>query len=113
MAYDLRHVVVAIPLPHVSHAPTVNQCDGEWRFDSRRSALLWTIELVDDTNRSGSLEFVVPAADPEAFYPIEVSFSASHTFADVAIEAVTNSSSGEPVKYGSRVGMSTASYQVV
>jgi hypothetical protein len=48
------------------------QVDGDWRYDSRRSALIWSIDLIDNTNRSGSLEFVVPACDPETFYPIEV-----------------------------------------
>jgi hypothetical protein len=30
------------------------------------------IDLIDDSNRTGSMEFVVSAADAEAFYPIEV-----------------------------------------
>jgi hypothetical protein len=50
----------------------VLQVDGDWRYDSRRCALIWSIDLIDNTNRSGSLEFVVPACDPETFYPIEV-----------------------------------------
>jgi hypothetical protein len=37
----------------------VLQVDGDWRYDSRRSSMLWTIDLVDDQNRSGSMEFVV------------------------------------------------------
>lgn len=27
--YDLQNVVIAIPLPHMSHAPTVNQASGK------------------------------------------------------------------------------------
>ncbi len=50
----------------------IAQVDGEWRYDSKRGALLWTIDLIDDTNRSGSMEFVVSAADTDAFYPVEV-----------------------------------------
>jgi hypothetical protein len=71
--FDLQDVTIAIPLP--GGAPSVNQVDGEWRFDSKRNALLWTLDLIDDTNRSGSMEFVVAAADPDTFYPVEVSFS--------------------------------------
>lgn len=48
------------------------QIDGDWRFDSKRGAMVWTIDLIDDSNRTGSMEFVVSAADSEAFYPIEV-----------------------------------------
>ncbi len=34
--------------------------------------MIWTIDLIDDSNRTGSMEFVVSAADPESFYPVEV-----------------------------------------
>ncbi|WIA16825.1 hypothetical protein OEZ85_013762 [Tetradesmus obliquus] len=111
--YDLERVVIAIPLPHMSHAPQVNQVDGDWRYDSRRGALLWSIDLIDNTNRSGSMEFVVPACDPDALYPIEVSFSSSKTFCDIAIEGVSSTQTGQPVKFGQKRGMSTAGYHVV
>lgn len=89
------------------------QCDGEWRYDSRQSALIWSIELIDDTNRSGSLEFVVPAADPENFYPIEVSFSAAKTMCDIEIESIVNLSTEEVVRYGINRQLTTAGYQVI
>lgn len=89
------------------------QCDGEWRFDSRQGALVWSIELIDDTNRSGSLEFVVPSCDPESFYPIEVSFSAARTLCDIDVETIVNLSTGEPVRYGSSRALATAGYQVI
>jgi hypothetical protein len=38
----------------------------------RKSCLVWSVELIDATNRSGSAEFVVPAAPADAFFPIEV-----------------------------------------
>lgn len=117
------------PAVHRTHAPPTLACaraaraprcaallpqvDGDWRYDARRRVLLWTIDLIDDSNRSGSLELVVPAVDPEALYPIEVSFSSPATIADIAVEAVVASDGGAPVKYGSRRGLSTASYQVV
>ncbi len=52
-----------------------SQVDGECRFEPRSHSLEWVIQHVDDTNRSGSLECVVPDAkgvDAEAFYPIQV-----------------------------------------
>lgn len=48
------------------------QIDGDWRYDMRKSCLVWSIELIDDTNRTGSAEFVVPAAAADNFFPIEV-----------------------------------------
>jgi hypothetical protein len=94
-------------------APRCMQVDGDWRYDSRRGALLWSIDLIDNTNRSGSMEFVVPACDADALYPIEVSFSSSKTFCDIAVESVSSTQTGAPVKYGQKRGMSTAGYHVV
>lgn len=69
-------------LPH-------RQVDGDYHYDSRKQQLLWSIELVDDDNRSGSLEFVLGANYPvDAFFPVDVSFHAQHTLADVRIAQV-------------------------
>ncbi|GLC34550.1 hypothetical protein PLESTB_001249200 [Pleodorina starrii] len=110
---DLQNVQIVIPLPASGHAPTVNQVDGEWRYDSRRSALIWAIELIDDTNRSGSLEFVTSAADAEAFYPVEVTFSSNKTFCDIHITGVEHTQKGGPVKFGLKKSLETAEYSVV
>lgn len=34
--------------------------------------LVWELDLIDNTNKSGAMEFVVPAADASSFFPIEV-----------------------------------------
>mmetsp|Transcript_8225 Transcript_8225/g.14103 ORF Transcript_8225/g.14103 Transcript_8225/m.14103 type:complete len:514 (-) Transcript_8225:681-2222(-) len=109
-SFDLQHVSITIPVPR--GPPTVNSCDGEWRFDSRQSALVWTIELVDDTNRSGSMEFVVGATDSDNFYPVDISFSSNKTFCDMAVETVTHTQSGNPVKYSSKRVLATSEYSV-
>lgn len=59
------------------------------------------------------MEFVVPACDAEAFYPIEISFNTSQTLCDVAVDTVTSTQTGAPVKYGQKRGLNTAAYQVV
>lgn len=87
--------------------------DGEWRYDSRRSALVWTITLIDDTNRNGSLEFVIGASDPDALYPIEVEFSSNKVYCDVAVESVEHTTKGGPVKFSSKKLLQTSGYQVV
>jgi hypothetical protein len=78
----------------------------------RKSAWVWTIELIDDANRSGSAEFVVPAADPSSFFPIQVAFSAAHTLCDVAVASVVAADSGEPVKFGASTALVTEEYTV-
>jgi coatomer subunit delta len=86
---------------------------GDWKYDARKSQLVWTIDLVDDTNRTGSAEFVVAAAaDPSAFFPIEVGFSASRTLCQLTVDGVVAAEGGDPVKYGARTAMAVDSYVV-
>ena len=66
------------------------QVDGDYHYDSRKQTLLWTIDLIDESNRSGAMEFVISsAANPDAFFPVDVSFTAQHTLADVKIITVS------------------------
>jgi len=45
---------------------------------------LWLINLVFDLE-SGSMEFVVPGADPSAFFPINMNFSSNKIFCDLKV----------------------------
>ncbi|KAI3431813.1 hypothetical protein D9Q98_010566 [Chlorella vulgaris] len=110
--FDLQNVHIFIPLPSQAQTPQVNQIDGDWRYDMRKSCLVWSIEMIDDTNRTGSMEFVVPAAQADAFFPIEVEFAASRTICDVRVESVVDAQTGLPVKYGSKTALVTEGYHV-
>lgn len=110
-SYDLQNVQIIIPLP--GQSPSVNQIDGDWRFDSKRSVLVWSIDLIDDTNRSGSMEFVVPATDSESFFPVEVEFTSATTLCDVSVETVTHNNKEGPVKYSSKKYMVASDYHIV
>mmetsp|Transcript_30628 Transcript_30628/g.66846 ORF Transcript_30628/g.66846 Transcript_30628/m.66846 type:complete len:543 (-) Transcript_30628:189-1817(-) len=112
-AFDLAGVIISVPLPLLRDAPVVNQVDGDFMYDPRKNALEWSIDLIDDTNRSGSLEFVVPAADVDVFFPIEVSFSSKKTFCDVKVVGVTNVEGGDAVKFAYSTGMMAGGYAVV
>uniref|UniRef100_A0A0E0EKW5 Coatomer subunit delta n=1 Tax=Oryza meridionalis TaxID=40149 RepID=A0A0E0EKW5_9ORYZ len=99
--FDLHSVIISIPLPALREAPRVRQIDGEWKYDSRNSVLEWSIILIDQSNRSGSMEFVVPPADPSMFYPISVP----------GIRPLKEGSN--PPKYSQRVRLVADNYQVV
>uniref|UniRef100_A0A0E0EKW1 Coatomer subunit delta n=1 Tax=Oryza meridionalis TaxID=40149 RepID=A0A0E0EKW1_9ORYZ len=102
--FDLHSVIISIPLPALREAPRVRQIDGEWKYDSRNSVLEWSIILIDQSNRSGSMEFVVPPADPSMFYPISVGFSASNTFSNVKVTGIRPLKEGSnPPKYSQRI----------
>lgn len=111
-AFDLHAVKVTVPLPPSRDPPSVSACDGDYKFDARKSTLTWSIELVDADNRSGTLEFSVPAADAAAFFPIDVSFSSRVSYCGVAVEGVTKSSDGSAVKFTTRAALVTDSYTV-
>nr|XP_010940311.1 coatomer subunit delta-2 [Elaeis guineensis]XP_029116081.1 coatomer subunit delta-2 [Elaeis guineensis] len=111
--FDLRNVVISIPLPALREQPNVRQIDGEWRYDPRASTLEWSIVLIDQSNRSGSMEFVVPPADPSVFFPINIRFTAANTFSDVKVVSVMPLRSNAPPKFSQRIQMITDTYQVV
>ncbi|GAY49091.1 hypothetical protein CUMW_116610, partial [Citrus unshiu] len=111
--FDLRNVVISVPLPALREAPSVRQIDGEWRYDSRNSVLEWSILLIDNSNRSGSMEFVVPPADSSSFFPISVRFSATSTYSDLKVVNVIPLRGGAPPKFSQRTVLITENYQVV
>ncbi|KAK9068444.1 hypothetical protein SSX86_012558 [Deinandra increscens subsp. villosa] len=111
--FDLQNVVISVPLPALREAPSVRQIDGEWRYDSRNSVLEWSILLIDDSNRSGSMEFVVPPADTSAFFPISVRFSATSTFSNMKVVSILPLKDGPAPKFSQRTQLVTESYQVV
>lgn len=112
-AFELQNVVVSIPLPALRDPPVVNQVDGDWRYDSRKSSLEWSIVLIDDTNRSGSMEFIVPAVDTSSFFPIDVKFSASTIYCDIKVVAIVPTSGEGALKYAGKRLLAVDSYQVV
>ncbi|XP_066355196.1 coatomer subunit delta-2-like [Miscanthus floridulus] len=111
--FDLHNVVISLPLPALREPPSVRQIDGEWKLDSRNSVLEWSILLIDQSNRSGSMEFVVPPADPSSFFPISVGFSASSTFTDLKVTGIIPLKEGNPPKFSQQARLLTANYQVV
>ncbi|CAK9147336.1 unnamed protein product [Ilex paraguariensis] len=111
--FDLQNVVISVPLPALREAPSVRQIDGEWRYDSRNSILEWSILLIDNSNRSGSMEFVVPPADSSVFFPISVRFTASNTFSDLKVLNILPLRGGTAPKFSQRAQLSTENYQVV
>ena len=59
------------------------QVDGDYQYDARKGVLMWTIDLIDSSNQSGTMEFVVPKAQADDFFPVDVTFSANRTLCKV------------------------------
>ncbi|WOK97458.1 coatomer subunit delta-1-like [Canna indica] len=111
--FDLQNVVISIPLPALREPPSVRQIDGEWKYNSRNSTLDWSILLIDHSNRSGSMEFVVPPADSSVFFPITIGFTAASTFSDVKVPSLMPLRGNPPPKYSQRIQLITDTYQVI
>nr|GLL45032.1 coatomer subunit delta [Ipomoea trifida] len=62
---------------------------------------------------SGSLEFVVPAADPSSFFPISARFSSSKTLSDLKVTNILPLKGGATPKFSQRTQLVTENYQVV
>jgi len=111
---DLRNVAIVMPL-RCRDEPVVNSCDGDYTVDPRGECLIWSNEIVDDDNRSGSMEVVFPGlGDAEAIYPIEVSFQSNKLFCNVAVQSVTScQDESQNVRYGLQTMLLAEDYQVV
>jgi len=65
-------------------APVIGDLDGEYKHDSRRNLLEWSLPVIDINNKTGSLEFSV-AGQPNDFFPINVSFVSKRNYCDIQV----------------------------
>ncbi|KAL6545708.1 hypothetical protein OROGR_009582 [Orobanche gracilis] len=112
--FDLQNVVISIPLPALREGPRVLQIDGDSSYDSSKSILEWSIVLIDKSNRSGSMKFVIPASvDTSDLFPISVRFTSTSTFSGLKVVNVVPLKGGNAPKFSQRTLLSTDNYQVV
>jgi len=84
---ELADVTIQIPVPSGVGAPIISTCDGDYKHDSRKNILEWTLPVIgiknifglksiiflDESNANGSLEFTI-AGNPDDFFPVSVCF---------------------------------------
>ena len=87
--------------------------EGDTRYDSRKNQLWWTIDLLDDSNRNGTLEFVVPACSPDVFLPVAVHFSSPGTLCDLSVTGAVNTRTDAPAKYKLETQLTSDVYEIV
>ena len=69
-------------------APVVNECEGEYHHDSRKSILEWSLPLIDESNSSGSMEFSING-HPDDFFPVNVTFVSKKSYCDIEVRIRT------------------------
>ncbi|XP_780010.1 coatomer subunit delta [Strongylocentrotus purpuratus] len=109
---ELQDVVINIPLPSGVGAPKVSEADGNYKHDSRHNMLEWSLQLIDASNKTGSMEFAI-AGQPDDFFPITVNFISRKSFCDLQVEDVLSVESDQPVKFSSDVALLVDKYEVV
>lgn len=110
---ELADVTIRIPVPSGVGAPVIGSCDGDYKHDSRKNFLEWTLVVIDSSNASGSLEFSIPG-HPDDFFPISVEFhSTKKSFIHVAVAGVSDAETGESTKYSSETVLLVDRYDVV
>jgi len=64
--------------------PVIGKIDGDYQFDSRKTTLIWSLPVIDQSNSEGSLEFSVKGKSAD-FFPIQVDFVAETPFCDIKV----------------------------
>lgn len=57
---DLQNVAIVIPVVGSREPPQVTEIEGDYKYDAHAGRLTWEIDLVDESNRNGSMEFILP-----------------------------------------------------
>jgi len=112
LALELNDVTIAIPLPHGVGTPNISECEGEYTIDTRRQQLLWQHTIIDQNNKSGSMEFSV-GGNPDDFFPVTVSFSSSKSYSGIKVLECSEVDGGNPVKYSSVSQFFAEKYEIV
>ena len=108
-ALELHDVRIKIPLG-TTESPGIVSVDGAYRVNSQTNELLWEMQLIDQSNSTGSLEFNIPQKNADAFFPIVVQFSSQKLFCDVNVLNVFNIEGVGPIQYALSKTMSTDEY---
>ncbi|KAN0065380.1 coatomer subunit delta [Thecaphora frezii] len=110
---ELRHVVIAIPLPDEAY-PTVECGEGTWTVNEATNQLEWSLESISAANKSGSLEFSVAsgAQDVDVFFPVAVDFVCERTLCQVTVASATLAESGSATAFSQQNVLSAENYVV-
>jgi len=117
MQYELKNEKfvlgdVCITIPIIGSAPEVGDVTGNYEFDSKKHVLIWKLDLIEESNNTGSLEFTTNSADKSSFFPISISFVSRDTFCDLHVEEVLDHEE-QPVSFSQVKELRTGEYSIV
>ena len=59
--------------------------DGATSYNAKAHTLEWRLDLISDSNASGTLEFNIPGRSADAFFPVTVDFMSTTTLCDIDV----------------------------
>ena len=95
---SLSDVQIVIPLG-TSAAPSIASIDGAHKHNAREENMVWSLELIDESNKTGALEFNIRSRDTDAFFPIQVSFVSQDVYCTAQVAGVSHIESGAPITH--------------
>nr|CAD7589021.1 unnamed protein product [Timema genevievae] len=96
----------------IGSSPVVSECDGEYTYEPRKNMLLWTLPIIDASNKSGAMEFSATAL-PGDFFPVTVNFVCKRSYANLKVTEVLAVEDDSPVKFSEETVFFTEKYEVV
>ncbi|KAH7701991.1 putative coatomer delta subunit, partial [Aphelenchoides avenae] len=99
---QLNNVVITIPLPPAT-APVVSECEGNYEYVRSSSQLVWSLDVVDGSSETGSLEFSVPNGRAEHFFPVNVTYASQDLYCDLKAEDVTTADGSESIPFSAEL----------
>jgi hypothetical protein len=107
----LHDVRIVIPLG-TSDSPKIQSVNGNTKHNASAGELAWEIDVIDQSNSSGSLEFSIQQRNSDAFFPINVNFSSQQLYCKLDVASVKSLTSDAAIMYGISKGMSTDEYVI-
>jgi len=111
-ALELKDVTMSIPIPSGVGAPVIGELAGDYHYDAKKGVLEWQLAMIDTSNANGSLEFTI-SAQPDDFFPINVSFYSTQTICNMQINEIAHNDSKSPVKYSQERSLLLDKYEIV
>jgi len=108
---ELHDVRIRIPTG-TTEPPSVINCDGTYKHSASANEIVWTIDLIDQSNSTGSFEFNLAQRSSDAFFPISVQFVSQQIFCDVQVTSVKTADGSGPLQYGISTNLATEEYVI-
>jgi len=108
-SFVLSNVCISIPI--IGSAPVLGEIAGDYDFDIKNHVLHWKLDLIDESNPTGSAEFSMGAVDASSLFPITISYTSANTFCPIQVDQVTLADGD--VRYSLTKSLQTDQYQLV